>query len=82
MNIWKRLINEKLLYSKDKKKIAQFTANAPFTKGLPEESPSMVGVWIGWQMVRDYVAENDVSVLDLLAEKDVRKILKSYNPDE
>ena len=82
VNIWKILINEKLLYSKDKKKIAQFTANAPFTKGLPEESPSMVGVWIGWQMVRDYVAENDVSVLDLLAEKDVRKILKSYNPDE
>ena len=82
VNIWEILINEELLYSKDQKKIAQFTTNGPFTKGLPEESPSMVGVWMGWQMVRDYVAENDVSVLDLLAEKNVRKILKSYNPNE
>lgn len=82
VNIWEILINEELLYSKDQKKIAQFTTNGPFTKGLPEESPSMVGVWMGWQMVRDYVAENDVSVLDLLAEKNIRKILKSYNPNE
>ena len=82
VNIWEILINEKLLYSKDKKKIAQFTVNGPFTKGLPEESPSMVGVWIGWQMVKDYVEDTGASVLDLLAEKDHRKILTSYNPNE
>jgi hypothetical protein len=82
VNIWKILINEKLLYSKDKKKIAQFTTYGPFTKGLPEESPSMVGIWIGWQMVRDYVEDTGASVLDLLAEKDYRKILTSYNPNE
>lgn len=81
-NIWQIIIDEELLYSKDKKKIAQFTTNGPFTKGLPEDSPPMVGIWMGWQMVRDYVEENGVSVVDLLAEKNVRKILKSYNPDE
>ena len=82
VNIWEILINEKLLYSKDQKKIAQFTTNGPFTKGLPEESPSMVGVWIGWQMVRDYVEDTGVSIVDLLAETNHRKILKSYNPNE
>ena len=80
--IWEILINEELLYSKDQKKIAQFTANGPFTKGLPEESPSMVGVWIGWQMVKDYVKDTGVSVVDLLAETNHRKILKSYDPNE
>jgi hypothetical protein len=82
VNIWEILINEELLYSKDQKKIAQFTANGPFTKGLPEESPSMVGVWIGWQMVRDYVEDTGASIVDLLAETNHRKILKSYNPNE
>ena len=82
VNIWEILINEELLYSKDRKKIAQFTANGPFTKGLPEESPSMVGVWIGWQMVRDYVEDTGVSIVDLLAETNHRKILKSYDPNE
>ena len=73
LNIWEILINEELLYSKDKKKIAQFTTNGPFTKGLPEESPSMVGIWIGWQMVKDYVENTGVSVVDLLAETNHRK---------
>jgi hypothetical protein len=82
VQIWEILINEELLYSKDQKKIAQFTTNGPFTKGLPEESPSMVGIWIGWQMVKDYVEDNGASVLDLLAETNHRKILKSYNPNE
>jgi len=81
-NIWEILINEELLYSKDQKKIAQFTTSGPFTKGLPEDSPSMVGVWIGWQMVRDYVEDTGISVVDLLAETNYRKILKSYNPNE
>ena len=82
LNIWEILINEELLYSKDKKKIAQFTTNGPFTKGLPEESPSMVGIWIGWQMVKDYVENTGVSVVDLLAETNHRKILTSYDPNE
>jgi len=81
-NIWEILVNEDLLYSKDQKKIAQFTSNGPFTKGLPEDSPSMVGVWMGWQMVRDYVKDTEISVVDLLAETNYRKILKSYDPNE
>ena len=82
VNIWEILINEELLYSKDQKKIAQFTGNGPFTKGLPQESPPMVGVWIGWQMVRDYAEDTGASILDLLAETNHRKILKSYDPNE
>ena len=42
----------------------------------------MVGVWIGWQMVRDYVEDTGASIVDLLAETNHRKILKSYNPNE
>ncbi len=82
LNIWTTIVDQDILYDKNQALVMQFISDGPFTKGLPEESPSRVGVWLGWQMVRDYVEENDLDVLDLLQEKNARKILKSYNPDE
>ncbi len=76
--IWKTLIDEKILYTKNPTIINQFIVDGPFTKGLPKESPSKVGIWVGWQIVRDYVNENDIDVLTLLKEKNSLKILKSY----
>lgn len=81
-NIWKNIVDNDILYSKDQKVIMQYITDGPFTKGLPEDSPSRVGFWLGWQMVRDYMNKSDVSVVDLLAEKNDRKILKEYNPNE
>lgn len=77
-NIWKTLIDEKVLYTKNPMTINQYIVDGPFTKGLPDESPSKVGIWVGWQIVRDYVKENDVDVLSLLKEKNSLKILRSY----
>ncbi len=76
--IWKTLIDEKILYTKNPTIINQFIVDGPFTKGLPKESPSKVGVWVGWQIVRDYVNDNDIDVLSVLKEKNSLKILKSY----
>lgn len=77
-NIWKTLVDEEVLYTKNPMLINQYIVDGPFTKGLPDESPSKVGVWVGWQIVRDYVEENDVDVLSLLKEKNSLKILRSY----
>jgi hypothetical protein len=80
--IWKYIVEQQLLFSVSKDKISHFIDEGPFTKGLPEESPSMVGIWLGWQMVRDYMNENkDVSLQDLINETDSKKILKYYQPD-
>jgi len=76
--IWKSIVDNKVLYTKNPSVINQYIIDGPFTKGLPDESPSKVGVWVGWQIVRDYVEENDVDVLSLLKEKNNIKILKSY----
>lgn len=77
-NIWKTLVDEKVLYTKNPMIINQYIVDGPFTKGLPDVSPSKVGIWVGWQIVRDYVKENDVDVLSLLQEKNSLKILRSY----
>jgi hypothetical protein len=78
-NIWKSIIDEQVLYAKDKGVILQYVSDGPFTKGMPHESPSKVGVWLGWQIVRDYVEQNEVGVLELLEQKSPKVILKSYS---
>jgi len=80
--IWKYIVEQQLLFSINQEKINHFIDEGPFTKGLPQESPSMVGIWIGWQMVRDYMNENtNVSLQELIDETDSKKILKYYQPD-
>lgn len=82
-DIWMDIVNSQVLYSKDKSKIMPYVSEGPFTKGMPHESPSQVGIWLGWQIVRDYMKYNEeVTVLDLLQIKDARVILKSYSQGE
>jgi hypothetical protein len=78
-NIWKSIIDEQVLYAKDKGVILQYVSDGPFTKGMPHESPSKVGVWLGWQIVRDYVEQNEIGVLELLKQTSPKVILKSYS---
>ncbi len=77
-NIWKILVDEEVLYTKNPVVINQYIVDGPFTKGLPDESPSKVGVWVGWQIVRDYVNESNIDVKTLLKEKNNLKILRAY----
>ncbi len=81
-NIWETVVNENLLYSKDKKLLNHFISLAPYTKGLPKESPSRVGVWLGYKIVKDYVESNCIDIQSLVNEKNAKKILKSYHPNE
>lgn len=81
-NIWKTIVDEQVLYTKDKAVILQYVSEGPFTKGMPHESPGRVGVWLGWQIVRDYVEQNEVGVLDLLEPIGPKVILKSYSQGE
>lgn len=67
--IWRYFIEDSILYDTDSKLIARFIAPAPFSKfylELDQESPGRTGVWIGWQIVRSFMKNNDVSVADLM----------------
>ena len=67
--IWKYFVENKLLYSTDTKLYTRFIANAPFSKfyiDIDKESPGSVGVWLGWQIVRSYMKNNNVTLQHLL----------------
>ena len=67
--MWRYLLENEMLYSDDSKLGNRFINPAPFSKfylEIDNESPGRVGAWIGWQIVRSYVKNNDVSMEKLL----------------
>lgn len=67
--IWRYFIEDNLLYDTDSKLVARFIAPAPFSKFylvLDNESPGRTGVWMGWQIVRSFMKNNEISVADLM----------------
>jgi uncharacterized protein YjaZ len=57
------------LYSYDSKLGNRFINPAQFSKfylEIDNESPGRVGAWIGWQIVRSYMKNNEVTVAQLL----------------
>ncbi|WDO13284.1 gliding motility lipoprotein GldB [Flavobacterium sp. WW92] len=82
--IWRYFVDEKLLYDSDPKLPGRFINPAPFSKfylEIDNESPGQIGMWIGWQIVRSYMKNNDVSLQQLL-QTDAKEIFDNskYKP--
>lgn len=82
--IWRYFIQENILYDSDSKLVQRFIAPGPFSKfylEIDNESPGRTGVWIGWQIVRSFMKNNDVS-LDTMLLMDAKDIFtqSKYKP--
>ena len=74
-------IENELLFSTNPKLPLRFIVPAPFSKfnlSIDNDSPGMIGRWMGWQMVRSYMDKNPVSVSQLLS-KSADEIYKNAN---
>lgn len=82
--IWKYFIENEMLYSTDLDLQTRFITDAPFSKfyiDIDKDSPGRVGVWIGWQIVRAYMKNNNVNLQQLL-QTNTEEIFKNskYKP--
>lgn len=68
--IWRYFIEQELLFSTDTKLSGRFITPAPFSKFYLEdidgESPGRLGQYIGWQIVKAYMENNNVTLKDML----------------
>ncbi len=67
--MWEFFVSNKMLYSTDSKLPNRFINLAPFSKfylEIDNETPGRVGQWIGWQIVRSFMENNEVSVQQML----------------
>ena len=82
--IWRYFIEEDLLFSTDTKLENRFVNMAPFSKfylEIDNESPGRIGQWIGWQIVRSFMENNEVSLQEML-KMDAKQIFErsKYKP--
>ncbi|MFC7356784.1 gliding motility lipoprotein GldB [Jejudonia soesokkakensis] len=69
IDMWRYFIENEMLFSTNDKLAARFIHPAPFSKfylEIDNESPGMIGRYLGWQIVRSYMNNNDVSLEALL----------------
>lgn len=85
--IWAYFLDQNLLYETDELKQEKFLGDAPFTAGIGDqnEASPKLGVWTGWQIVRQYMDKNpDVTLEQLMKDNDAQKILNGakYHPKD
>ncbi|WP_338731621.1 gliding motility lipoprotein GldB [Mangrovimonas cancribranchiae] len=68
--IWRYFLERELLFSTDSKLPSRFINPAPFSKfyleEIDSESPGEIGKYMGWQIVKAYMKNNDVSLKQML----------------
>jgi hypothetical protein len=82
-SVWRLLIDQEALYKSNAFVNNRFIQDGPFTTGLPEGSPAMLGRYIGWQIIRSYAKKNPGTDLRQLFEMgDAQSILtrSGYKP--
>lgn len=82
--IWRYFMEKEMLYSDDQKLASRFIDPSPFSKfylEIDNDSPGEVGSWIGWQIVRSFMENNDTK-LDQMLKMDAKEIFKQskYKP--
>lgn len=82
--MWRYFIEKKLLYDTNQKLNSRFINPAPFSKfylEIDNDSPGKVGVWVGWQIVRSFMENNEVTLQQML-RMDAKEIFEKskYKP--
>ena len=82
--MWRYFLEKEMLYSDDPKLTTRFMTPAPFSKfylEIDNDTPGRVGAWIGWQIVRSYMKNNNVALPELL-KTDSKEIFEKskYKP--
>lgn len=81
--VWAYMIEQKHLFSTHSSMARNYINDAPFTAGMPKESPGRIGTWIGLQIVKSYMKKHsEVSLPDLMLKDDYASILResAYQP--
>jgi hypothetical protein len=83
-DMWRFFVDQQMLYDTDPKIAQKFINLAPFSKfGLESDNqtPGRAGAWVGWQIVRTFMENNDMPMQQMLV-MDAKEIFQKskYKP--
>jgi hypothetical protein len=77
-NLWGFLVQNKMLFEKERMKVVGVLTDAPSSKGL-EGSPARIAEYLGYKIVKQYAESKKTPFNVLFAITDANKILKDSN---
>jgi gliding motility-associated lipoprotein GldB len=85
--IWRRFVEDQLLFSTDSKLASRFINPAPFSKfylEIDNETPGRLGQFIGWQIVKSFVQNNPEVALNDMLSMDAKELFEKskYKPKQ
>lgn len=81
-NLWADIVGNQGLYASDFELFRTFFADGPFTNEYSHEAPPRLGEFLGLHIVRAYIGSHDVTLEDLMSNKDLQGIFQEsgYKP--
>lgn len=79
---WKYLAEDQMLFNKDYHEYKKFIEDRPFVSSLERSSPGRAGVYVGYQIVQEFMKNTSTSLQDLMMIQDQMRIFNEskYNP--
>ncbi|SMG43792.1 hypothetical protein SAMN05661096_03066 [Marivirga sericea] len=81
--IWANFLENDLLYETSHFMKNKFIGERPKTFEISQQCPGRIGIWVGWQIVKSYMANNpEVSVQELMENTDAQQMFgkAKYKP--
>ena len=82
--VWTYFVEKDLMFSSDNKLTNRFINIAPFSKfylSIDNETPGMIGKFIGWQIVKSYMKNNKTKLVEMILMNPIDIYNKSkYKP--
>ena len=81
-DVWAAIVGNNMLYAKTAETFRSLFGDAPFTQAFSNDSPARLGEYIGLQIIRSYMTNNDVSLQEMLNNNDIQQIFQAsqYKP--
>ena len=79
---YNHFVANQLFFKEDHNAKLKYIDRRPHTNELGDNAPGRIGQYLGWEIVRSYMSNNDVSLLELMKEQDHQKIFRmaKYKP--
>lgn len=81
--LWGYFAEKNRLYENNLQTVRELTGEGPFTGAISKDCPPRIAMWVGWQIVKSYMRNNEkVTLNELMHETNAQKILNKskYRP--
>lgn len=81
--LWGFFAEKNRLYETNLNTVRELTSDGPFTGAIHKDCPPRIAMWVGWQIVRNYMKNNKtVTLNDLMKDNNAQVILNKskYRP--